>query len=881
MEEVEAKTNPYDWINPVTNPDLFAGREEELGIIKDEISRLASGKPVIPIIAILGERRVGKSSIVLRVGEICEEFSIVPVCVFVEDTLAEDTWEFWNEVLSRFLIEAREAQVSIPYDAENKMGFLAHVDKTGEKQWKVAIKELWFPNAYALQMSKRTSRVPGYIIEHDIKAINNAFLEAGYKGSMLILDEAQLLIDSGEIKQQLLHSIQRDRRSGLVFAGQSPMGRMFSDASEPFFDQARVVPVQNFTNIDDVAECALLPLSLDERKLISPMTIDYLARLGQGKPNQIRLICCAIYNRYLKGDQKDLNITIDVLDDVLDSVAQSNEDPELRERVEKIEKLDSTDFEILHNMTRYPNWNVEEIVNLDESFRGEKKCELSIQRRRKILGDKKGSFIELGIMADEPGKCVLTGGEFIGLYVRFLHEVLNYGKLSRKLIVGRGPATPFGEKTEKLVRAFAYTFGQGPELSRFIFHSYGRDYGDIIARIKRRYSVLTEIMDGKKPEEDYVIDMLYECFNVCELIGEAGNFFLVCLSVRNLDKPRELMQVELYFDLENGITVDLISLFKLLNEQAVDARVLIEGYDYYWIEIPDLEGLLNTMGGATLADLKEKLPTVERWRLDSIQHFIRARDEEVKKEREKEEEEEKREEEEKDKWVKLYSKGDEEGAEKFINKKLAGLGEKEERQKRARLYNDRGYIRYGEKLKKKELARRDLETALDLHYSGLTLSLSDLSIIDIDDGRFKDAVEKIEATLLLTLSREELGVDYLRLRLLENHLGFRVKWEQHPANVIEASYINLAYAVLKVEGYKKACNVINEGLELMPSSVRLKHGMARIHLFNKRADLAYPIYGELAGMEKLPDEGISVEIRMLGRGVRPKIERKIRKRNKQ
>ena len=611
MEKVGAKTNPYDWISPVVDPDLFAGREEELGIIKDEISRLASGKPVIPIIGLLGERRVGKSSIVLRAEEICKELSIVPVCVCVEDTLAEDPWEFWNEVFSRFLIKAREETISIPYDAENKMGFLTHVGKTGEKQWKAAIKELQFPNAYALQVPQRTSRVPGYIIEHDIKAINNAFLEAGYKGSMLILDEAQLLIDSGEIKQQLLHSIQRDRRSGLVFVGQSPIGRMFSDASEPFFGQARVIPVQNFTNIDDVAECALLPLSLGERELISPMTIDYLARLGQGKPNQIRLICCAIYNRYLKGDQKDLNITIDVLDDVLDSVAQSNEDPELRERVEKIEKLNSIDFETLYNMTRYPNWNVEEIVDVDESLRGEKKSELSIQRRTKILRDKKESFIKLGIMADEPDKYVLAGGEFIALYVRFSHEVLNYGKLSRKLIVGKGPATPFGEKTEKLVGAFAYTFGQGPELRSFIFHSYARDYGDVIARIKRRYSVLTEIMDGKKSEEDDVVDMLYECFNICELIGKAGDFFLVCLSVRNLDKPRELIQVELYFDLEHRVTVDLISLFKLLNEQAVDARLLIEGHDYYWIKIPDLEGLLNAMGGATLVELREKLPLVE------------------------------------------------------------------------------------------------------------------------------------------------------------------------------------------------------------------------------------------------------------------------------
>jgi len=876
---MEAKINPYDWINPVIERGLFAGREEELGVIKDEVMRLSAGKPIVPVIGLLGERRVGKSSLVLRVEEMCEELSIVAISVCVESTLAGDIWEFWHETISRILIKAHEEKISIPYDREGEFGFLAHLDKKNEHEYKAAIKELWFPNAYVLNMSKRTARVPGYIIEHDIKGINDAFLEAGYKGSILILDEAQLLIDSEEIKQQLLHTIQHDKRSGLVFAGQSPMGRMFSDDSEPFFNQAKVIPVKNFTDLDDVAECALLPLSLDERKLMSPMTIDYIAKLSQGKPNLIRLICCGMYNRYLKEGQKDLNININVLDDVLDCVAQSYEDPELRGRIDKIERLNSVDFEILYNMTRYPNWNIEEIVVLDESFRGEKKSGLSMQRRRNILQDKKDIFIKLGILNDETDKCVLSGGEFIALYVRFLHEVLNYGKLSRKLIVGKGPATPFGEKADKLVRAFAYSLGQGPELRRFIFHSYARDYGDVIARIKKRYVALAEIMEGKKPANKYEIEILSECFDVCELISKDGEFFLVCLTLRNLEQPRELIQVELYFDLEHEITMDLGSLFGILNQQSEDARVLIEGYDYYWIKLPNLEGLLNAMGGATLKDLKGKLPMVERWRLDSIQHYIDATNEELKREKEKEEEEEKTEEEERKSWVDLYGKGGEEEAEDLINKKLEGLGEKGERQKRAKLFNDRGYIRYGDKSKKRELARRDLETALDLHYSSLTLTLSDLSIIDIDENNFKNAIEKIEATLLLTLNREALRVDYLRLRLPENHLGFRVKWEQHPANVIEASYINLAYALLKLEGYHKALDVINEGLELMPSSTRLNHAMARTHLFNKRADLTYPIYRELAEMEKLPDAGISVELRMLGRRVRPKVERKTRKKS--
>lgn len=870
MAITSTKTNPYDWINPVVDPGLFAGRKEELATIEEEIARLAAAKPIVPMVAVIGERRVGKTSLLRRVEGICQEHHLRAVQMSLEDTSATDAWEFWHELFSRLIIAARDVGISLPPDTEKHMGFPTTARQAGDQAKQAVIRDLWFPSAYEMHFSTSGSmKLRDYIVQHDLNEFTKAFLEAGYQGVLLMLDEAHLLINAQETKQQIRHTVQETGRCGVICAGESRLAIMFTDPSEPFFGQARVVSLRNFTNVDDVAECALLPLSNDERKLMSPMTVDYLTRLSQGKPNQIRLICYSIYNRYLKGEQNDLDITIDVLDDVLDIVAEAFQEGELRSQVDALRRLSSVDLELLYNMTRYPNWSAKDVVDLDESFRGEAKSDLAIARRKRNLQERRAHFVRLGLMDDKPDYYMLAGGEFLHLYLRFWYEVRKYGKLSRKLILGKGPPTPFGEKSEKLVTSLTYVLGESPEIGRYIFHPYYREEGDIVPTIKHRFSMLDKLLKGEHPKAKDMPRILSECFDVCQLVGKAGIFYLLCLSVRNLENPRELMQIELYFDSKKVRTVDLLSLFNLLNQQAYDAKVLVDGYDGFLVELPDVEGLLNAIGVPSLEDLMAQVGTAERWRLASVQRLVHA----ATAEKDSESDVELDEDIDKSKWINLYAKGDKEGAEKLLSKKLE---ERQERYIQARLYNDRGYIRYSAKSKKVDLAIKDLETALSLHYSHLPLTLLDLSCIDIDQGKYEPAIRKIEDALLLTFSRLEIEASYLRLRLPENHLGFKVEWEQNPANVLEASYINLAFATLKSKGYQEALDVLQEGLQLIPSSIRLKHALARLYLFRKRADLAKPIYQELS-QKSLPDEGIALEIDLLSRGFRL-TKRKQRKR---
>jgi len=866
------RKNPYDWINPVVEAKLFAGRREELETIEEEITKLADAKPIVPMVAVIGERRVGKTSLLRQIEKICDKYRILAVLTSVTDTIAADPWYFWQEVISKLLFDAQKGGILIDAEATKRLGFPIPTKDGLAQANQPVMGDLWFPKAYSMHLE--TSGPPGLtnlILGHDLKTIIDSLLAAGYQGVLLMLDEAQVLMEAQEIKQQVRYAIQEAGRCGVIFAGLPQLGFMFTEASEPFFGQARVVSLKNFTDLDDVAECALLPLSDNERQLVSPMTVDYLTRLSQGKPNQIRLICQGIYNRYAKGEQDDLNITIDVLDDVLDILAAAFQEEKLKARVDTIHRLGSVDLELLYNMTRYPDWSIGDIVDLDESFRGGTKSDLAAARRERNLSQKRAYFISLGLMVEDSDRYVLSGGEFLSLYLRFWHEVRRYGKLSRRLVLGKGPPTPFGERVEKLASSLAYVLGEGPEVARFIFHSYDRGEGNIIETIKRRFRVLDKVLKGRQPEGKDLPDLLSECFDVCKLISKAGLFYLLCLSVRNLDNPRELIQVELYFDSDQMRTADLFSLFNLVNQQAYDARVLIEGYDGFVVELPGLGDLLNAIGVPSLDDLLAKIDMVNRWKLASIQHLVQSSEVSEESENASDRDEGK---EEPGKWIGLYAKGDEEGAEEYLMEKLR---ETQERHIQARLYNDLGYIRCGPKIRNIPLAKKNLETALDLHYLQLPLTLLNLSYIDIDEGKYEPAIKRIEEALLLTFSRIEIVASYLRLILPENHLGFKERWEQHPANLIEASYINLACALLKSKGYQGAFDVLQEGLSLIPSSIRLRHALARLYLFRKNAVLAKPIYEEIS-REPLPDKGIELEIKVLSRGLRLTKEKPRRRR---
>ena len=838
--------NPYDYINEVSNPALFAGRSQELTQLEEDIARLAAVQAIAPMDAIVGERRIGKTSLSLRVHEICQSYEVLALKVSLTDMTAEDPWEFWREIFHGLLTTAR-GQLDV---SSTNLGFRTG---SGEDNSRHGLSEsrLEFFHAYG----NRSAVVPhSYLINDGLRSLVDAIVEIGLAGVLLIIDEAHLLVKSRIITQQLRYAIRNAGRCGVVFVGETALGQLFSDQEQPLFAQGRVIPLHNFVAQADIAECALLPLDEDERPLVSPMKIDYLVKLSQGKPNQIRLLCHSIYNRYQKGQQTDLNITIEALDDVLDSIAATYTEYDVRQQVENIRRLSSVDLEILYNMTRYPNWTINDIVGLDESFRSEGTSLAASSRRESMLQEKRDKFVDLGLMSEDPHQYTLAGDEFLSLYLRFWYEVRKHGQLSRSLVLGKGPATPFGEKTEKLIKFVIWELKRRPALimSTFSAHDLGNEDG--IEAVKERFNALNDLFGGTPIQLEEKQKVLNEWFRTCELVRRPGPHHLLCLSVRNLENPRETMGIELYFDSAEIPLIVSTSTLSALRKSADDSRLLVEGWDNFTVELPTLNGLLEALGGPRVEEIMAQVGALARWRFSSIQRHVGGVDREqdgIDSENEPEADGE----EERNSWITLYENG------KFVeaeNRVTQILSKETERRERARLSNDLGYIRY--RLEKKEESKRDLQQALDLHFYHLPLTLSNLGVACLDDGHYEEAIRHICDAIFLTLSSEDVSAGHLRLRLPTGYRATQGLWEQHPANVLEASYINLSFAFLQSRTPQEASEVLQEGLALMPSSVRLKHALARLQLSLKRVDLAEPIYRDLA-QQPIPDSALANEIR--------------------
>jgi Cdc6-like AAA superfamily ATPase len=286
VTEAPTRKNPYDWINPVGNKAVFAGRSEEISKIMEELEKLKGETRINPAIAVIGERRVGKTSLLRRLEENCAQHSLLSLTVNVDDRMATDVWEFWKEIFYALLSAAHAVGIELVQNQTRPMGFVVKERPTSPRSTRLLIDDLKFITVYHIHLATPGSVTLSYqIIKGDLDTFHDKFTNAGYNGVVLMLDEAHNLLNATHVKQHLRNIIQQTSGYGLVFSGDTTLGRLFTDTSEPFFGQANVVRLDNFIKINDIAECALLPLDQAELKLISPMTINYLAKLSRGKPN--------------------------------------------------------------------------------------------------------------------------------------------------------------------------------------------------------------------------------------------------------------------------------------------------------------------------------------------------------------------------------------------------------------------------------------------------------------------------------------------------------------------------------------------------------------------------------------------------------------------
>jgi hypothetical protein len=606
----EKRQNPYDYVADVKDPRLFAGRHAERASIGEELLRLKADPPTFPIIALVGQRRVGKTSLLHRVTEFARDERLLACQVDLIAAVAEDAWEFWHDTLQAVLTAAYRVGAVHAAGATQPFGF--HLPTGSPPTSGCPIPELVFARLYRDRPPLGGSPLPpAAALVNDLRSLMGPVQRAGYLGAVLIYDEAHFLTPASDIAQQLRHIARAVEGFALVFAGEPTLNQMFTDPAAPFYLQAKVIPTENFMSKQDIAECALLPLLEAERPLLDPMTVEHLGRLSRGKPNQIRLICHSIYRRYERENQSDLAITIEAIDNVLDDIQASyGAEYGLKDRIDVIRRLGSVDLEALYLATRYPEWRLEDVVALDEAFRGQQWSPKAALRRTDHLQRKHKVFVAMGLVEDRDDRYALAGDEFFRLYLRFWYEVRKFGDLSRRLQLGEGPPTPFGEKVDKLIISLTWEARRHVEFVKVGVLPDESPWEQALLSVRRRFTALEDLLTSPSIDGESRLRLLLDCFDTCELVRQSGPHHLVVLAVRNLENPREATVAEVYFGGVDPVIVPA----SLIKEQAASARIAVEALDSWPVNIPSLEDLVKL---ATRLDLEQILANAPPGRVEN------------------------------------------------------------------------------------------------------------------------------------------------------------------------------------------------------------------------------------------------------------------------
>jgi len=120
----QLKTNPYDYISPVADRKLFAGRKDELSKINEELEKLKGQSPIPAVIALSGERRVGKTSILYRIEELCSKEKILTTRIALTESTVSDPWNFWQVLFESILDSLRTQSIFLPTEKHSPIGFV-------------------------------------------------------------------------------------------------------------------------------------------------------------------------------------------------------------------------------------------------------------------------------------------------------------------------------------------------------------------------------------------------------------------------------------------------------------------------------------------------------------------------------------------------------------------------------------------------------------------------------------------------------------------------------------------------------------------------------------------------------------------------------------
>lgn len=309
-------SNPFSR-QPVRKTDQLAGRGKEIRTIQYYLGLTASGQN--PHLALIGQRGVGKTSLLNGIEEIAAGLKLLPVRIDLNEQKVRSPGEFWYDLYATLILSLAKVGCwgGLHAPIYGDLFAMMHARQKPESLDRVVLQ---IPFAFACHKGEHSTFLcADALVKHDFQSCIEELSLRGYVGIVLLVDEADCLGTNVALLQMLRNIFQVVPRMSLILAGTEAIFPSISEIFSPIPRQFHRIDVKPFAHANDTIQLVMKPLKAQNIEDIaaSHAHLRELHELCGGDPSEVQLYCHHMYRMVEQGKAKQMALAPQVFREVL------------------------------------------------------------------------------------------------------------------------------------------------------------------------------------------------------------------------------------------------------------------------------------------------------------------------------------------------------------------------------------------------------------------------------------------------------------------------------------------------------------------------------------------------------------------------------------
>lgn len=307
--------NPYKR-SPVKKLEDLAGRARERKAIRYYLNLTATGDS--PHLALIGQRGVGKTSLLNGADAIARELKLLPVRLDMNELKAESPGRFWHDLYQTLALSMAKAGCWGGEQGAIYAELLRMLHSRQPGSLEKAVMQI--PYVFSChQGSLDTFECTDALVVNDFNACLTELRTKGFTGIALLIDEADCLGKNVPLLQMFRNIFQIVEHCSLVLAGTEAVFPALSEVFSPIPRQFHRIDVKPFARWSDTMDLVLRPIPKDLFDVIAPEPdiLQELHELCGGAPDEVQLYSHHMYRSVEDGSSKRMALSPQVFREVL------------------------------------------------------------------------------------------------------------------------------------------------------------------------------------------------------------------------------------------------------------------------------------------------------------------------------------------------------------------------------------------------------------------------------------------------------------------------------------------------------------------------------------------------------------------------------------